>query len=486
MQVFDMQVYEIAYLFIGLATLVAAGTIINYSRKRSAASPDPEIKKAFRPLYLFAIGLIIFAIGSLLTYYELLVQVPWIRIESFGELADTYYFLLYYITLVELFFFAVAAAIIMQQRIIGIFMIVMILVAYLLMFNATLILEAERVSSLAQSYIQLGNMLTMIIFAGVALLFSWIAWDTRRSTSMSFAYAMGVQVLAVPIPALLGLIPTNPALYTVPVVNYSAVILMIALMGPAMIAFAFLRPDQKISGELLGYGAAFAVPVFIIVSLFASGYIANIPVVTIAIFGAIAIMLTAGSASYSYGRWRETKQGPTALLMISFASFSAGQTVGILGSIDIMDKTLSIYFDLVASSFALVLFAVFAILAAGYRTSAGAPLLIYLPAIMFMLFQFPAPISEALINTILLVIPVMVLFFIPVIIFYRVWRRMAESGAANRMRPLGLSLGLLAYILIRFPLMLIDFEPLDPSYGLIAIGFFVLWLAITGRLERNK
>jgi hypothetical protein len=45
-----MEVYEIAYVFLGLATLVAAGTIINYSHKRSVASPDPEIKKAFRPL----------------------------------------------------------------------------------------------------------------------------------------------------------------------------------------------------------------------------------------------------------------------------------------------------------------------------------------------------------------------------------------------------------------------------------------------------
>ncbi|MHA1851552.1 MAG: hypothetical protein ACTSW8_09900, partial [Candidatus Thorarchaeota archaeon] len=314
----------------------------------------------------------------------------------------------------------------------------------------------------------------------------WIAWDTRRSTSMSIAYAMGVQVMAIPIPALLALIPTNPGLYTIPVVNYSAVISMIALMGPAMITFAFLKPDQKISGELMGYGAAFAVPVFIVASLFTTGYLGDLVVVTIAIFGAIAIMLAAGSASYSYGRWRETRQGPTALLMISFASFSAGQTVGILGSIDIVDKTLSIYFDLVASSFALVLFAVFAILAAGYRTSAAAPLLIYLPAIMIMVLQFPAPISVALINTMLLVIPVMVIFFIPVIIFFRVWSRMSQSGAANRMRPLGMSVGLLAYIMIRFPLMLIDFEPLDPSYGLIAIGFIILWLAITGRLERNK
>ncbi|MBE0527091.1 MAG: hypothetical protein IH631_09125, partial [Candidatus Thorarchaeota archaeon] len=60
------------------------------------------------------------------------------------------------------------------------------------------------------------------------------------------------------------------------------------------------------------------------------------------------------------------------------------------------------------------------------------------------------------------------------------------AGTAGRMRPLGMSLGLLAYILIRFPLMLVDFEPLDPSYGLIFIGFFILWLSITGRLDKIR
>ena len=484
MQFIDMQIHEVAYLFIGLATLVAAGTIINYSRKRSAASPDPEIKKAFRPLYLFAVGLLIFAIGAILTYYELLVEVPWIRIETFGELADTYYFLLYITTIVELTFFSIAAAMIMQQRLIGIFMEIMLIIAYLFLFNAILILEDQRVSTIAQSYIQLGSILTMIIFAAVAILFAWIAWDTKRSTSMSLAYAMGVQVLAVPIPALLALIPTDPGLYTTPVTNYSIAISMIALMGPAMIAFAFLRPDQKISGELLGYGAAFAVPVFIIASLFTTGYVNNPLVVFIAIAGAIAIMLSAGATSYSFGRWRDTKQTPTGLLMVSFASFSVGQFLGILGSIGILDPLLTSYIDLVSSSFALVVFAVFSILAAGYRTTASVPLIIYIPVIIFVTSSYPAPLSIAVANWILAVIPVMVLFFIPVILFFRVWRRMKQSDTSGRMRPLGFSIGLLLYVIIRFPLLLIDILQLDPGYGLIAIPFFIMWLATTGRLDR--
>ncbi|TFG32124.1 hypothetical protein EU528_04265 [Candidatus Thorarchaeota archaeon] len=466
-----MEVYEIAYLFLGLATIVAAGTIINYSRKRSAATTDPELKAAFRPLYIFAIGMIVFGIGALLTYYELLIQVPWIQIP---EVTNTYYYLLYYFTLGELFFFVVSGTMITKVRIIGVFMIIVLLIAFLLMFNAIIIIEAQRISSIAQNYIDFGYVLSMIILGFVAGLFTVIARDTKRSTSMALGFAMIVQVLAVP--GLYNILPTD----------LIVAIAIFSLMGPAMITFAFLRPDQKISGELLGYGAAFAVPVFIIASLFTTGYISDITVVTIAISGAIAIMLTAGSASYSYGRWRETKQSPTALLMVSFASFSMGQMVGILGSIDIMDKGIAIYFDLVASSFALVLFAVFSVLAAGYRTTASLPLIIYLPAIIFTVSTYPDPISVAVIRWIYLVLPVMALFFIPVVIFFRVWRRMKAAGTAGRMRPLGLSIGLLVYILIRFPLMLVDFEPLDPSYGLISIAFFVLWLSTTGRLDRIR
>ena len=465
-----MEVYEIAYLFLGLATLVASGTIIYYSIKRSAATPDPDIKKAFRPLYLFAIGLIIFGIGCLLEYYELLVQVPWIQIS---EVTGTYYYLLYYITIGELFFFAISAAMIMQQRIIGVFMILMLIVAYLLMFNAILILIDVRSSNIATFYINFGYVVSMIILIGVAVLFSYIAFDTRRSTSLALAYALIFQVFA------------SPGLFNVLPLPAIIVVFVGALMGPAMIAFAFLRPDQKISGELLGYGAAFAFPVYIMISLFTTGYITDLVVVTIAAFGSIAIMLTAGSAAYAYGRWRETKQTPTALLMTSFASFSIGQFLGILGSIGILDPILTSYIDLFASSFALVIFAVFSILAAGYRTSASIPLIIYIPVIIFVTSSYPAPLSTAIANWILAVIPVMVLFAIPVILFFRVWRRMKQAATPGRMRPLGFSIGLLLYIVIRFPLLLLDILNLDPGYGLIAVPFFIMWMATTGRLDRQ-
>lgn len=471
-----MEVYEIAYLFLGLATLVAAGTIINYSRKRSAASQDPEIKKAFRPLYLFAIGLIVFGIGSILTFFVLNNQFSLWDVDSFVRLYNNYlnYYTLFYVfTLIELFFLTIAAAMILKQRLIFIFMLIMILFAYLLIFNAVLTVQAFRSSNIAEFYINFGNVLSVILLSANATLFAWIANDTRRSTSWALGYAMIVQILAV------------PRLYALLPIELIMAISVFALMGPAMIAFAFLRPDQKISVELLGYGASFAGPVIVFASLLTTGLIANMFAVMLAVFGSVAIALASGLTSYTFGRWRETKQLPTALLMVIFASLAAGQIIGILGTFQVLANTWSIYFDFIATSFALSIFTSVAILAAGYRVAASMPLLLYLPTAMLITQEFPAPLGEAFLIYAYLAVPAMMFFFIPVFLFVGVWRRMKKANAAGKMRPLGMSIGLLLFLIIRISFLLLDVPYFDPGYGLVALPFVVFWLSITGRLDRQ-
>ncbi|RDE15233.1 MAG: hypothetical protein C4K48_04100 [Candidatus Thorarchaeota archaeon] len=472
-----MEVYEIAYVFLGLATLVAAGTIINYSRKRSAASPDPDIKAAFRPLYLFSIGLLVFGIGALLTFLFFVLNnedFPWAR-ESFVRLHNPYlrdYTIFYVFTLVELFFLTIAAGMILKQRLISVFMAIMILIAFLLVFYAILIVEDVRTSNVAEFYINFGNVLSVILLSANAALFSWIAYDTRRSTSMALGYAMIVQVLAV------------PRLYAILPIELIFAITVFALMGPAMIAFAFLRPDQKISVELLGYGATFAGPVVIIASLISAELVSNLSIVIIAVFGAIAMALATGTASYTYGRWRDTRQLPTALLMVIFAAMAAGQMIGLLGTFEALPNIWSIYFDFVATSFALAVFTSVGILAAGYRTLASLPLLLYVPTALLMTQRYPAPISQAFMDYAYLAVPSMLVFFVPVFLFAGAWRRMKKAGTAGRMRPLGMSMGLLLFLIIRVAFLLADIQFGDPGYALVAIPFAVLWLSITGRLDR--
>ncbi|TFG30072.1 hypothetical protein EU527_14940 [Candidatus Thorarchaeota archaeon] len=471
-----MEIYEIGYLFLGLTTLVAAGTIINYSRLRSASSPDPEIKRAFRPLYLFALGLIMFGIGVLLTFFIINDNITLWQ-ETSQVINNQYlnsYTIFYVFTVLELLFLSISATIILKQRLLGIIMLVMIFIAYLLLYNAVLIIEASGISNVAENYINFGNFVCIILLGINATLFTWIAYDTKRSTSLALGYAMIVQVLAV------------PRLFLILPIELIIAISVIALMGPVMIAFAFLRPEQKISAELFGYGASFAVPVYLITSLLTTGLITELHIVVTAIFGVIAIMFASGTASYTYGRWRETKQLPTALLMIIFTCFVAGQTMGIFGNLGIIDYTTGVYFDLVASSFALIIFTVIALLASGYRTAASIPVIIYIPSILLMVQSYPEPVSVAFLNYWYLGAIVIVLFFLPIILFSITWRRMKRAGAIGRSRPLGMAIGLLLYIFIRFPLLLLEFPFLDPGYGFVSAAFLVFWLSITGRLERNK
>jgi hypothetical protein len=472
-----MEVYEIAYLFLGISVIIAAWTIIDYSRKRSAASSDPETKKAFRPLYIFAIGLIVYGIGAILTFFVIsgyFTLFP--GVNSWVRLYNTYlnYYTIYYTcTLIELFCLTITAAMILQQRSIFVFMAGAILVAYFLLFNAIRTVELYRVSSAAEFFIDFGNVLSVMLLLTNAILFSWIAYDTRRSTSLALGYAMIVQVLAV------------PRLYPLLPIEVNIAISLFALMGPAMIAFAFLRPTQKISVELIGYGASFAGPAIIFASLLSAGLMSDIYVVILAIFGSIAITLASGTTSYTYGRWRETRQLPTALLMIIFASLAAGQMIGMLGTFGIVYSIWSIYFDFVATSFGLAIFTSVAILAAGYRTAASIPLLAYLPTAILVAQQYPAPISEAFMTYALLAIPVMVFFIVPVFLFAGAWRRMKKSGTAGRMRPLGMSIGLLIFIAIRVTFLLLDIPYLDPGYALDSAAFAIFWLSITGRLDRT-
>ncbi|MFW9842681.1 MAG: hypothetical protein ACFFES_17440, partial [Candidatus Thorarchaeota archaeon] len=77
-----MGVYEVTQLYIGLATILAALTIIYYSRKKSSVL-EAESRGAFRPLYVVATGFVVFALGALATYFE--------EISGQAILVDTYY-----------------------------------------------------------------------------------------------------------------------------------------------------------------------------------------------------------------------------------------------------------------------------------------------------------------------------------------------------------------------------------------------------------
>ncbi len=298
-----MGVYEITQLYLGLATLVAALTIIYYSRKRSSVT-DSDARRMFRPLYIVALGFVVLSLGALATYIE--------EITGQAILLDTYY-AFYAATAVEVVLLGGAAAMILGARrfysIPAVAGFASIILFYL----------AEAYPQTADFLLMIGVLVPSIILAGIGGLFAWLTKQTRRGTGASLAFFLMTQIAGLPV------------LYFDLLVGVEALLtLFIALMGPAMVAFTFLRPDQKITFELVGYGIAFAAPVLILSSVQLGGFFADVTLLSIAIMGAMAIMLAIGTSSYLYGRWTETKQTPTFLYMIAFLMFGIGQMTGML------------------------------------------------------------------------------------------------------------------------------------------------------------
>jgi hypothetical protein len=481
-----LETFEVAQFFIALATLVAAGAIINYSRKRSSQA-DAETKRAFRPLYLFALAMIVYAVGTFITFQEaatgrsLLVDflADYFDVQLFFEGLVFPYYSLFVVLIIEVVILAVAASMITRRKYLGLIVFLVAIVAVILLAQSIDLQLQHRVSIRANDLFNWGSLVRSAVLLVVAIVFVWIASDTRRGTTAAMSYALLMQLLNLP-----DLYGEGFAGIALPVYG-TYIIVFLALMGPAMLAFTFLRPDQELTGELVGYGASFAGPALVISGVYAQGLLGDLIVTVIVSFGSIAIMLAAGTAAYLYGRWRETRQLPTFLMLISFALFAFGQLAGMLGNTDNLPTIEATYFEILALGLALTLLSTTSIFAAGYRSAGLLPFLFYLPVAILIVQGFPALIEETFLSLIWFIIPLLIMFLLPVFLFANVWRRMKLQNQPGRLRPLGIALGILLFLIIRIPILLIGILGLDPGYALVTVSYFVSWMALTGRLDRT-
>lgn len=455
-----MGIYETTQLYLGLATIVAALTIIYYSRVKSATM-DEESRKAFRPLYVVAIGLVVFALGALATFLE--------GILGYAFLVETYY--AYYVAeAVEVIILGVAAAMILKARR---FYAIPVLTGL-----ATVILFylAETYPQTSDFLLMIGVLFPAVILAFSGGLFGWIARETKRSTSFALAFGLITQIAGLPV---LYFEDSNLLIGPMAIIP-----LFIVLMGPAMIVFSFLRPDQKVSVELLGYGASFAAPVLILISLHTPGLTIDPFLVSIAALGAISVLLAGGTSSYLYGRWKESRQIPTVLMMLTFLLFAVGHITGMLGNLGVFPETEAIYVEFILTAYALTFLAVGAIYAAGWKSAALIPMLIMVPISLLFIQAYPSSLGQAFLDLMIIVVPTIGIMLLPSVVFIGVWRRMRKNGTPGSLRPLGVAIGIILFFVIRIPPMVIGLGGLDYGYGLVILSFLTFWSALTGRLDR--
>jgi hypothetical protein len=452
-----MGVYEITQLYLGLATLVAALIIINYSRSKSSIM-ESDSRRLFRPLYVVAIGYVVFSLGALATYIE----------ETIGQaiLIDTYY-AFYVAAAVEVVMFGIAAAMILGSR-----------RYYAVPISsglATIVLFylAEAFPQTSDILLLIGVLVPSVILGGIGVLFAWITKGTKRATSAALTFSLLTQIAGLPV-LYFDLLVGTEALLT----------LFITLMGPAMVAFAFLRPEQKITFELFGYGAAFAAPVLVLVGVQSAGIATDFILLSIASMGAVAILLAVGTASYLYGRWTETKQIPTFLYMIAFLMFGVGQMTGMLENLGLFPAPAGIYIEFLLTGYALTMLSMGAIYAAGWKSAGLVPLVVFVPLSILIAQAYPTSIGEAFLSLIYIIAPTIGLMLLPSVLFFGAYRRMRKNRIAGSIRPLGVSVAIILFFIIRLPPMVLGLGGLDYGYGLVILSFLMFWTALTGRLDR--
>jgi hypothetical protein len=452
-----MGVYEITQFYIGLATLLAALTISRYSWIKSSGM-QADSRRAFRPLYVVAVGFVVFGLGALATYIE--------EITGQAILVDTYY-AFYAAAAVEVVLLGIAAAMILDTRRFYAVPLSTGLVSIVLFYLAEVFPQTSDVLLL------IGVLFPSIILASIGGIFLWITKETKRGTSAALAFALLVQIAGLPV------------LYFDLLIGPEALLaLFIALMGPAMVVFAFLRPEQKITMELAGYGAAFAAPVLILVAIQSAGILTDPALLAIASMGAVAILFAIGTASYLYGRWTETKQLPTILFMTSFLMFGMGQMTGMLENLSLFPSPDGIYIEFTLTGYALTLLSVGAIYAAGWKSAGLVPMLVYVPISLLILQAYPAGIGDTFLNLIYLIAPTIGIMLLPSFVFLGVWRRMRKNKIAGSLRPLGVAIAIILFFVIRLPPMITGIGGLDYGYGLVMLSFLVFWTSLTGRLDK--
>jgi len=111
-------------------------------------------------------------------------------------------------------------------------------------------------------------------------------------------------------------------------------------------------------------------------------------------------------------------------------------------------------------------------------------LVVFVPISILIAQAYPSSIGQAFLDLIYIMLPTIGIMLLPSIVFFGAWKRMRKNKISGSLRPLGISVAIILFFLIRLPPMVFGLGGLDYGYGWVVASFLVFWTAITGRLDR--
>jgi hypothetical protein len=164
--------------------------------------------------------------------------------------------------------------------------------------------------------------------------------------------------------------------------------------------------------------------------------------------------------------------------------FGIGQMTGMLENLGMFPAPVGIYIEFLLTGYALTMLSMGAIYAAGWKSTGLVPLVVFVPLSILIAQAYPASIGETFLNLIYIVAPTIGLMLLPSILFFGAWKRMRKNGITGSIRPLGVSIAIVLFFVIRLPPMVLGLGGLDYGYGWVFLSFLIFWSALTGRLDR--
>jgi len=438
-----------------ITLVIGAVILVNYTRKRTADLSPEERAGAGQPLYTSAIGLLVLAIAS---FYNYVIDLNTASLVTNG----TYYV----ITLFAATFFAIAALMILEYRKGFVIPIVMLIVGTIFTYTIAF-LSLPVTMGMVTGPVSLTLNLVPII------LFLYLARKTGRITAIALAFLL-ITYLVAPIASTV----TDPSLI--------AALLGIRLLGPALIVVAFLKPELGVSMELFGYTVSVNIIAFWFSYALAFG-IADVGVFIGIALIAVVSLLGFTCATYTLSRYRASRNTATGLIGLYFASSAIGNIIISLIAIGAITGATNDYLTAVNGLIGMMFFNLSAFIALDWKRTSLLPVLITVPALVYLAISFPTAIASIAGYSLVSGITNIVQIIVPVSLYTMLWWKMRKAEAPGRNRPLFLTLGLVLLMIGGAVAMITtgdvqEIVALAPA-SILLVSFAVFLIGITGRAD---